>query len=125
MAASLTVEHDPDHQLLNLVRKGSATSEDMEKGLHQIVNHPAFPTINKIVMDLSDATVIVDSNETKEYARKTDEFIYKDREIRVAVIAPKDINFGMSHVYLMLSENSEKIRVVRNRDEAYEWLGIV
>jgi hypothetical protein len=105
-----------------MVRRGAATLDDMKKGIEELIHHSAFPHIDTLVMDLTDAQIIIESSEMKAYSRFVDESVYKDRNIRLAVIAPKDVNFGMSSMYSMLSENSERIRVFRNRDEAMEWL---
>jgi hypothetical protein len=105
-----------------MVRHGAATLDDMKNGIEELIRHPAFPDIDTLVMDLTDAQIVIDANEMKTYSRFVDESVYKDRNIRLAVIAPKDVNFGMSNMYSMLSENSEHIRVCRNREEALEWL---
>jgi hypothetical protein len=47
------------------------------------------------------------------------------RERRIALVAPRDISFGMSRVYQALSESiHEEVSVFRSLDEAINWLSL-
>jgi hypothetical protein len=47
------------------------------------------------------------------------------RECRIALLAPRDVSFGMSRVYQALSENiHEEVEVFRSVKDAIHWLAL-
>ena len=124
METSITFDYNSELRLMNVKRTGSATQSDMNGGVQQLVNHPDFPETDFVIMDLTDAKVTVDAETIKKYSQTADQSIYKDRKIKVAIVEPWDLNFGMSKIFSMYSKNSDNIGVVRSRQEAFEWLGL-
>ena len=49
-----------------------------------------------------------------------------DKNVRCAVIAPKDLSFGLSRIYCAHADyvGREKVGVFRDPDEATEWIGV-
>ena len=100
------------------------TLPDMREGIEKLQTHPDFASIDKIISDLTAAKFSFGPTEMREHSRHVDQIVFQNEQLRVAIIAPKDIDFGMSRVFSLYSKNTENIRVFRTRDEALEWLDI-
>ena len=76
------------------------------------------------VFDLTDASALdVTANDVRELSDVTLPFTRGGNPVNVAIVAPRDLEFGMSRMYEMLQAKSVNIvRVFRDRVDAEAWI---
>ena len=77
-------------------------------------------------VDLSGADLCqLDANTVRRAAEVTRGFDRGQEPVRVAVLAPTDVAFGLARMYAALVESLQReVRVFREADAARAWLGI-
>lgn len=121
--ASLTLQIEHNTSITTLVGVGQITANELAKALDDF--YAGTPTL-LVLCDLSQADLKLLSNEdvigiaklsaTKSHVR---------RGGKTAIIAPKDLVFGISRMYEILAEANDHaviIRTFRSREEALNWL---
>jgi len=76
------------------------------------------------LFDLSEASVVdVTGEDVRELSATTLPFTREGKPVKVAIVAPRDLEFGMSRMYQMLQGQSVNlVRIFRDRVEADAWL---
>ena len=77
-------------------------------------------------VDLSGADLCrVDANAVRRAAEVVGRFEHGDERVRVALLAPSDVAFGLARMYGTLVESFQReVRVFRDAAAACAWLGI-
>ena len=81
----------------------------------------------ELLVGLGDVSVLdVSTDSVHEAVGRVREHVdSKLEEGKLAIIAPRDLLFGMARMYEILRDGSPvEVRVFRDRDEARSWLGL-
>lgn len=98
---------------------GQVTYEELSAYLEQLRNDPNFdPNLDQLV-DLSNVSVIKLTFDTLNSIRQVDPF---SAESKRAVVAPKDVAYGLSRMYEALKGGG--FTVFRAMEPARAWLGL-
>jgi hypothetical protein len=121
----LALESKPEFQTIIAIFKGDVPISALWESRDLIAASPGFPEMTRLIINLSECRMMADSKETKELSMASEISFFSDHEdLRIAIIAPEDINFGMARVFTSYSDDSDKISVFKEKGEAYHWLGI-
>jgi hypothetical protein len=125
-AMSIKVNVDESRELVEIVFAGEVTKSEFIELMDRYFREPssAFPLG---LFDLSDVTgVDVAAESVRDAARRAGEYV--DSRLdggKLAIVAPRDLLFGMARMYEILRGDSPvEVRVFREREEAESWLGI-
>jgi hypothetical protein len=123
---SIKVNVDESRELVEIVFAGEVTKSEFIELMDRYFREPssAFPLGP---FDLSDVTgVDVAAESVRDAARRAGEYV--DSRLdggKLAIVAPRDLLFGMARMYEILRGDSPvEVRVFREREEAESWLGI-
>ena len=122
--ANVTLRTEPETQITTLTAIGPVTAEELMAALGAY--YAGSPT-RLALCDLSQAKLSLLS--TDDIARIVS-FTIARAEVRAggktAILASRDLEYGMARMYEMLAElrrHPVVIRAFRDRDEALRWLG--
>ncbi len=104
--------------------QGVVTKEDLWAQVHSFIEDPAFQPSFDHLIDTRGTTRIDVSSEDFGALAKHSAFNEMSRR---AVVAEKDIMFGVARMYQQLREVRDKpdqVRVFRTMEEARHWLGL-
>ncbi len=123
----ITYSTHPEHNLIILVHTGIIPDEEFltfYKGLYQ--SDPSFTSMDHLV-DLREAD---SSPRSSDVLHKFADFMQPFFESlttrpKVAVVAPRDLSFGLARMYEALADAIPwDFTVFRNTDTALAWLGL-
>ena len=104
--------------------QGVVTQEDIWSQVERLNTDPAFqPSFNHLV-DTRGATRFDVSEEGMHMVSSHSVFNEKSRR---AIVAEKDVMFGVARMYQLLRETHKKpdqVRIFRTMEEARRWLGL-
>lgn len=120
------VRVDETRGLVELVFAGELTDAEFKETANRYLLEP-FAALPLGLFDLSDVTVMdVSAESVRDVARRV--ALHVDprlEEGKLAIVAPRDLLFGMARMYEMLRNDSPvEVRVFREREEAESWLGL-
>ena len=88
----------------------------------RILNDPAFDSSFDQLWDLQGVSTLEVTNETLQSLAQARSY---SSEAKRAIVAPRDILFGMARMFQMLHDGApEDLRVFRTVEEANDWLGL-
>jgi hypothetical protein len=120
MSFSLRRASDPDVTIATC--EGSLDINDAKAGAKAIWSTPAFRA-NPVILDFRQARLSVSAADVRALA----EFILTEqpaasRPPRIALVAPGDLDFGLSRVFAAYRDHpSTEVGVFRDFDEALIW----
>jgi hypothetical protein len=119
-AAAVTYRLDAERRLLVATLAGVVTGDDLDQFARAIQQDPAYdPSWPALV----DASTLNPSGISTEMLRAR-AAVPKPNPIRIAVVAPADVVFGLARMFQMMSEGyGNQIEVFRGAREAMAWLG--
>ncbi len=112
---------DTVKRIVFVKRFGLILPGEFGNALQEITCHPDFKNIDKLLTDATDSDVSTIS--TAELTKHAAFCKNKIKHLTVAIIAPKDLTFGISRMFEILSD-LENIKVVREKKDALGWLKI-
>src|SRR5262245_11624925 len=93
--------------LIRTTASGRVTGDELVTYYHRFRSHPDFRSNLNEIFDLSDVTdAAVDAEDVRRLSGVTEEFTARGVMVRVAIVAPRDLEFGLSRMYEMLQSNS-------------------
>ena len=103
---------------------GRVIGDDLVAYYHRLRSHPDFRSNLNEIFDLTDVTEAnVDAADVRRLSGVTEEFTRRGVTVKVAIVAPRDLEFGLSRMYEMLQDQSlNDVRVFRDRAEAEGWI---
>jgi hypothetical protein len=109
----------PDKQLVVICNCGVTPMDDCRSCMMKLQEDPEFDPSFRVVNDVTGLTRYYRPDEIRLMARDT------MRAAKLALVATRDISYGMSRMYEMLATRADnpRIRTFRRRDEAAVWLG--
>ena len=122
----IRVNVDETRKLVEVVFEGELTESDIADLMDRHLRDPrsAFPLG---LFDLCGVTAMsLSSDSVRDAAGRVAEHVNSRLEGgKLAIVAPRDLLFGMARMYEILrSESPVEVRVFRQRDEAESWLGL-
>jgi len=110
--------------LIRTTASGRVTGEDLVAYYHRLRSHPDFRSNLSEIFDLTDVTAAeVGADDVRRLSSVTEEFTHRGVTVKVAIVAPRDLEFGLSRMYEMLqSQSKNDVRVFRDRAEAEAWI---
>jgi hypothetical protein len=112
-------EFDPDRKLLVVRVTGVVTDGDF--------GDDAFPDVPEGTLELLDLSGTTEARISNTELRRVSDVDRKrpDRVERMAILATRDVAFGLARMYQMLTEGMRtEVAVFRDHDEAMAWLGL-
>jgi hypothetical protein len=112
---------DKQHKLVITTCSGILTAAELFAHQKALRKHPDFDPGYSQFVDLSDVTKLeLTGEDINRFAEGT---IFSPHSRR-AVLAPRDVDYGVARMYAILREfkGEEGIQVFRNRDEAMNWV---
>lgn len=122
----IQVRVDETRELVELVFAGEVTNSELVETLDRYLLEP-FSTFPLGLFDLSGVTDMkVSADTVRAVARRAAQHVdSRLEEGKLAIVAPRDLLFGMARMYGILRDDSPvEVRVFRERDEAESWLGL-
>ena len=119
-------QHDPTINLTTVICTGEISFDEIMYTMIRYYQGIDGPPTKMVLWDLSRASAEnISANELEEIAQLR---LDNDKQMtsgKTAVVAPSDINFGLSRMFLSKTVEARRyLRVFRTLDEAEEWLGI-
>jgi hypothetical protein len=110
--------------LIRTTAAGRVTGDELVAYYHRLRSHPDFRSSLNEIFDLTDVTEAnVDGADVRRLSGVTEEFTVRGVAVKVAIIAPRDLEFGLARMYEMLQSRSRNdVRVFRDRAEAEGWI---
>ena len=124
MPIKYTINHS--ERVIYTTAYGKLTDDDLENFKLDLQNDPDF---NPDYKELSDLRPVEQFEITPAGVEKFVSIDTANADINkkhiIAIIAPRDSEYGMARMYQMMTEiNNPNIHVFRDFDEARQWLGI-
>ena len=114
---------DEARGVLYLWRFGKVGLDEFRKSIEEIFSREEFARVGRILNDLSEGDFSsLQVPELTHYADFVKERI-GDREIRVAIVAPSELSFGLARMFEVFS-GIGNLEVFKTRQEALDWLGL-
>ena len=110
--------------LIRTTATGRINGDELVAYYHRLRSHPDFRSNLNEIFDLSgveDADVA--AADVRRLSGVTEEFTRRGVAVKVAIIAPRDLEFGFARMYEMLqSQSMNDVRVFRDRADAEGWI---
>ena len=122
----IRVSVDETRGLAEMVFEGELTKSELLETMDRYVREP-YSSMPLGLFDLSDVTFMdVSGDSVRAVARRVAQQVdSRLEEGKLAIVAPRDLLFGMARMYAILRADSPvEVQVFRGRDEAETWLGI-
>jgi len=122
MPIRMTIEKD--NQLIKTTASGRVTGEQLIAYYRQLRSHPDFRSnLNEIFDTTQIEAMDVTADDIHRLSSVTEQFTSRGNPVKVAIIAPADLPFGLSRMYEMLQSQSINIlKVFRERPAAEAWI---
>lgn len=114
----------PEQNLILTRGEGDLVAADLFGYYEALRAHEDYARNLNEIFDLSRASGLnITGQDLKHFAATTAAYTTKGDPVKVAIIAPRDLEFALSRMYeLMQSGNT--IKVFRDRAEAESWMGV-
>jgi len=120
----VTIEYAQDGIGVVLYHKGVVTGEELYEAISKVYGDSRYPTLRYWIADRSDCTQFLPGYDWQQKII----CLNKQESLRnpgmlIALVSPKDLEFGMSRMFQVLSEGDQfKKEVFRNREKAEKWI---
>ena len=104
--------------------EGEITSNILGEYIRESYNDPDWQKNQNSLCDLREADLLLSSDEMNEIVRS---YAQDDQANKLAMIVSRDLEFGMSRMFEILTEDKgiwKEYKIFRNITEAKQWLGI-
>ena len=121
---SINLKFIDDKQGIYVTLEGKVTLEDFKVGASEAYSEENIQTQNYQIIDFTNCSSFdLSSSDMQEIARIDKEASEKNPNIKIAIIAPTDVAFGMSRVYeAYTDETGFDTMVFRNSEDAEAWI---
>jgi len=103
---------------------GYVSGDELVSVVNEIFNNDNFTSLKYWIADRTNCTKYdVETHHAKAIAALTEMHYLKNPNMLLALVSPKNIEFGMSRMYQILSDDKGfKTMVFHSRSEANEWI---
>lgn len=119
----ISLNEDRTTRLLVIEGSGVFADDDFDATVTAILEHPDVAALNGVLVDLSGVTKVELSTRPIKAAAETFTNFEATQELKLAMVAPKDVAYGLARMYEMARNAADTVRVFRDRDAALRWLG--
>jgi hypothetical protein len=120
----VNISSKPAKQIICVEFDGDLDFPVIQESLERVYAHPDFPNCVNLIVDFQGGNVTADTSQLQNHSARTDNTLFKNEKLRIAIVASEKSSFGMSRVYSSWSKQSERINVFQKMNDAYAWLGI-
>ena len=122
MSVEITI--DAGRRRIRSRLSGRLSRETLQRYYEALYSHPLFQPDMAEIFDVSEVTELdLTADEIRDFSATTASNPSQGRGMRVAIVAPTDLTFGLARLYeLSQSDTTNRICVVRTRGEAEAWL---
>jgi hypothetical protein len=122
MPIRMVIERDIG--LIRTTASGRVTGADLVEYYRRLRAHPDFKSdLNEIFDTGQVESVDITAEDVRHLSGMTEAFTKRGVPVRVAIVAPGDLEFGMSRMYELLQVQSiNLLKVFRDRETAEGWL---
>mgnify|MGYP001820170871 CR=1 FL=1 len=114
---------DEQRRIAHIKLAGRVDKEAILGALNACVAHEGYRPGTGRLWDFFDADLsLVNSETIREMAQYSLRFPPGVRDVKVAFVTDRDLEFGLSRMFEMSSRAETPIRVFRTMDEAVEWM---
>ena len=124
---SYSFQPQPTGELMVIVFEGEISPEEERQAVIDFAGLPDLNPMADILVDRSNASMTVDVSDVRRHVHLVKSMIAgQERQPRMAIVAPGDVDFGMMRMLELVGGDGlpHKIMVVRNLNDACEWLEI-
>lgn len=112
-----------DDQILIERVEGVVTFERILSRASEVIESPGWTWSQNVLVDLNNASLQL----TSAHIRSLSEMVITeklDSPIRLAIVTPRDVDFGLSRMYATLAADSvsSEVQVFRSEQSALKWL---
>jgi hypothetical protein len=119
----MRIHFDKQMNIAYITLEGKLTSETMPEALDEVVAHPDYITGMTRLWDLQGTDMVdFQQDAIKEAARHSTKYPKEITNVKVAFVALKDLQYGLSRIFVAVCEVDTEIMVFRNIEEAEAWL---
>ena len=121
----ITTNIDKEKSLRTHTIVGQFTIDELTEALKEVYKNPQYDSEMNVLWDIRDADA---SSFTMQDITKLSNIVSRQwgtkGESRAAIVVSRDLEYGLSRMYDMLSANQIKsqIKAFRDINEAFEWL---
>ena len=120
---SIEYEIDEGRRLIQTRCAGPVTPSEVSEHFRVLAADPAAGGALDVLLDFSDLTDFPTSDQVQSIAFEIRDLLPKIAWRHCAVVAPRDVTFGIGRMFEMLSDRSFRATMVfRKREEAEHWL---
>ena len=119
---STKFKFDTKNRILFVKRYGSIQPGELTDEIKKITSYSDYNSVDRLLSDLTESNLTAVSTDELERHAGLCRNKFKDLTA-VALVAPKDLAFGISRMFEVLS-NLENVEVFRKKKDALDWLGI-
>jgi hypothetical protein len=120
---AVTYELDPKRSLIRTRCHGEVVFAEVLEHFKTLEADPACPDRLDVLLDLSTVVNLPTPAQVKAIASETSRLLSRVRWGHCAIVAPRDVVYGVSRMFEMVSEPYFRgLRVFRTFDEAEAWL---
>lgn len=119
----VTYRIDKTKKIIYTTCVGDVTPDEVFDHFRVLVQDPDCPDRLNVMLDLSESASVPESHQLREVVDQIESIRHKVRFGVCAIVASRDVLFGMSRMFQVFAEKwFREIRVCRARDEAEAWL---
>jgi len=119
---SIRYEIDTARSAVLVTVEGVVTAEDYFTVDEELRRDPSFRSHFCELIDLTAADLArITSDGVRRIAAHDPD---RNANVRTAIVAPRDLEFGIARMFEVLREHRSQIAVFRDMDEARRWLGL-
>lgn len=117
---------NPESGLIHTRCVGELQFEEVLRHFEELENDPSLPARLDVLLDLDEAESVPETEELQAVVGRMAALESKVKWGACAIVATRDVLFGMSRMFQVLSEGRfVTSRVFRDRQEAEAWLASV
>ena len=106
-----------------VILAGTQKLKNLKKSALTLVQHTDFPDISRVIINLANIQLNISNEETKNLAFYMGKLAVCNKK-KCAIVAPKDITFGLSRMFQIFCEMNDvgiELRVFRDTPAALKW----
>ena len=115
---------EKENGLIQTAASGRVSGAELVEYYTRLRGHPDFKRNLNEIFDASQVEQIdVTADDVRRLSAMTEEYTRLGEPVKVAIVAPGDLEFGMSRMYEMLQVQSiNTLKVFRERSAAERWI---
>jgi hypothetical protein len=117
---------DKERKVLVACARGELSDADLLDYGQRLLDDPEIKQADHELVDLTDVSSgsLISAEGVRELARFWRGEYDRIAAGKLAIVAPSDLAFGLGRMYQMLRDDGpDRIRIFRDMEEAWDWLG--